>query len=188
MTASMGARSTDEVRRSHVGNATENESAYRPTPEPVFTETMQIGIVVRDLDATLRRYADDYGIGPWQLFEVTPENAPDLRHDGQPVKGSTRAAVTMVGNVMWELIQPLYEQGIFARFLAEKGEGVHHIAVATPNFDDVVAEQIRRGNTLPLSGSFSGVEVAYLPTDRDLGVILEIFSGFPAAEPERDAT
>jgi methylmalonyl-CoA/ethylmalonyl-CoA epimerase len=94
----------------------------------------------------------------------------------------------MVGNVMWELIQPLDEQGVFARFLAEKGEGVHHIALATTNFDDLVAEQIQRGNTLPLSGSFSGVKVAYLPTDRDLGVILEIFSGTPGAEQEPAAT
>ncbi len=106
-----------------MGNATENESAYRPTREPVFTGTGQIGIVVRDLDATLRRYVDDYGIGPWQIFEVTPENAPDLCHDGQPIKGSTRSAVAMVGNVMWEVSQPLDEHGIFARFLAEKGEG-----------------------------------------------------------------
>ena len=132
--------------------------------------------------------SDDYGIGPWQLFEVTPENAPDLYHDGQPVKGSTRAAATMVGNVMWELIQPLDGQGVFARFLAEKGEGVHHIALATLNFDDAVAAQIQRGNTLPLSGTFSGVKVAYLPTDRDLGVIVEIFSGTPGAEQEPDAT
>ncbi len=162
------------------------ESGYTPTREAVFTETMQIGIVVRDLDATLRRYVDDYGIGPWQIFEVTPENAPDLRHDGQPVKGSTRAATTMVGNVMWELVQPLDELGIFARFLSEKGEGVHHIAVATPNFDDAV--EIQRGNTLPLSGTFSDIKIAYLPTDRDLGVLLEVFSGMPGADQESDAT
>jgi len=171
-----------------MGNESVNESGYTPAREAVFTETMQIGIVVRDLEATLRRYVDDYGIGPWQLFEVTPENAPDLYHDGRPVKGSTRAAAAMVGNVMWELIQPLDEQGLFARFLAEKGEGVHHIAVATPSFDDVVADQLQRGTTLPLSGSFSGINIAYLPTDRDLGVILEIFSGLPGAEQEPDAT
>jgi hypothetical protein len=34
--------------------------------EPVFNETVQLGIVVRDLEATVRRYVDDYG------------NAPDL--------------------------------------------------------------------------------------------------------------
>jgi hypothetical protein len=27
----------------------------------------------------------------------------------------------MVGRVMWELIEPLDEEGIYARFLAEKG-------------------------------------------------------------------
>jgi hypothetical protein len=161
-----------------MGNTSVNESAYSPTREAVFTETGQIGIVVRDLAATLRRYVDDYNVGLWQVFEVTPENAPDLYHDGQPVEGSTRAATTMVGTVMWELIQPL----------AEKGEGVHHIALATPHFDDVVAEQIQRGNTLPLSGTFAGVNVAYLPTDRDLGVFLEVFSGMPGAEQEPDAT
>jgi hypothetical protein len=32
--------------------------------KPVFTETMQIGIVVRDLDAAIRRYVNDCGIGP----------------------------------------------------------------------------------------------------------------------------
>ena len=48
--------------------------------------------------------------------------------------------------------------------------------------------QIKRGNTLPLSGTFSGVKVAYLPTDRDLEVIVEIFSGTPGAEQEPDVT
>jgi hypothetical protein len=28
--------------------------------EPVFNETLQLGIVVRDLEATMRRYVDDY--------------------------------------------------------------------------------------------------------------------------------
>ena len=161
-----------------------DESRYSPTRGPVFTETMQMGIVVRDLDATLRRYVDAYGIGPWQVHEFDPEDAEDLHEYGQPVGRSGRGAVTRfaiatVGRVMWELIEPLDEESVWARFLAEKGEGVHHIAVATPNFDDAVAEQAERGNVLVLSGTFSGVDLAYLPTDRDLGVIVEIFSGMP---------
>ena len=38
--------------------------------EPVFNETMQLGIVVRDLEATVRRYVDDYGIGPWDFAQI----------------------------------------------------------------------------------------------------------------------
>lgn len=182
--AAAGAERTDPTET--VGAV--EDPRYRPTREPVFTETMQIGIVVRDLDATLRRYVDDFGIGPWQIFEVTPENAPDLLHDGQPLAASTRTAVATVGSVMWEVFQPLDEHGIFARFLAEKGEGVHHIAVATPDYHGAVAEQTGAGRALPLSGSFAGVDVAYLPTDQTLGVLLEVFSGFPDADHEADAT
>ncbi len=38
----------------------EDEKTPTPTLDAVFTETMLIEIVVRDLDATLRRYGDDY--------------------------------------------------------------------------------------------------------------------------------
>jgi hypothetical protein len=38
--------------------------------EPVFNETVQLGIVVRDLEATVRRYVDDYGIGPLKFSEA----------------------------------------------------------------------------------------------------------------------
>ncbi len=34
-------------------------------PEPAFTESTQLGIVVRDLEVAMRRYDDD-GIGPIQ--------------------------------------------------------------------------------------------------------------------------
>ena len=152
--------------------------------EPVFTETTQIGIVVRDLDAAVRRYVDHFGIGPWQFYEFNAGNAQELKEYGEPVERSWRLAVTMVGQVMWELIEPLDEKSVYARFLAERGEGVHHIAVVTPCFEDLVAAQAQRGNNLELSGTFSGVKVAYLPTAHDLGVVIEISSGTPPpAEP-----
>lgn len=159
--------------------------------KPVFTETMQIGIVVRDLDATMRRYVDDYGIGPWQVFQFKSGDVKDWREHGQPAEPSTRVAVAMVGRMQWELIQPLDDKGIYARFLAEKGEGVHHIAVAATNFEEVLTAEAKRGNELvlscELSGQFSGIKVAYLGTQRDLGVILEIANVIPSAAAEPGA-
>jgi len=156
--------------------------------DPAFTKAVQIGIVVRDLDATMRKYVDDYGIGPWQIFEFNPGNAKDLREHGRPAQRSWRLAVAMVGQMQWELIEPLDNESIYARFLAEKGGGVHHIAVAAQSFDKMLAMEAKRGSELVLSGEFEGVKVAYLDTERDLGVTLEIFSGTPDLEKKQDAT
>ena len=145
-------------------------------PEPSFSETVQIGIVVRDLETTMRRYVDEYGIGPWELHEFQAGSAEDLHEHGQPVERSWRLATTMVGQVQWELIEPLDNESDYARFLAEKGEGVHHIAVAPTNYDRALAQEATRGRAAVLSGTFSGFRVAYLPTEHDLGVIVEIFS------------
>ena len=175
-----------------MGNVSANKSADEPAREPVFTETMQIGLVVRDLDATLRRYVDDYGIGPWEVHQFKAGDVKQWREYGQPVEPSTRFATAMVGRVQWELIQPLDDKSIFARFLAEKGEGVHHIAVAAASFDETLAAESKRGNELvlscELSGEFSGIKVAYLGTQRDLGVILEVFNGMPGNGRRADAT
>jgi hypothetical protein len=80
----------------------------------------------------------------------------------------------MLGQVQWELIQPLDDESVYALPFRE-GRGVHHIAVATPSFDDAVAAQSAKGNGLVLSGEFSGV-------------ITEIFSGTPGADVTPHAT
>ena len=133
--------------------------------EPVFNETVQLGIVVRDLEATVRRYVDDYGSGPWEFHQIDAGEANNYREYAQPLERSTRIAVAtvgqvVVGQVVWELIEPLEEEGIYARLLAEKGEGTHHVAVATANFDETVGRAESESKVI-LSGEFSGARVAY---------------------------
>jgi len=99
-----------------------------------------------------------------------------------------RLATTMIGGVQWELIEPLDNESIYAQFLAQKGEGVHHIAVLAPKFEEMLAAQAKQGKDLVLSGEFSGIKVAYLDTERDLGVVVEIFSGMPDVKQKPDAT
>ena len=154
--------------------------------QPVFDATVQLGIIVRDLEATVRRYEDDYGIGPWEFHQIELGEANDCREYGEPVERSNRIAVAMVGGVMWELIEPLDEDGVWARFLAEKGEGVHHVAVATPDFGETIARAKHEDKVL-LSAKHSGVDVAYLDTRHDLGTVLEVFSGFPGGNQDDEA-
>ena len=168
--------------RSHKKNPAEGAKPGKAaTHGPAFTETMQIGIVVPDVEAAVHMYRSVYGIGGWQIMEIGSENTRNVRLYGRPVEWKSKIAVTMVGSVMWELIQPVDDNDLFGSFLAERGGvgGVHHIAVSTPDFQRVVQEQAARGNEPILSGTFGGVEVHYLGTERELGVILEVFSGFP---------
>jgi hypothetical protein len=114
-------------------------------------------------------------------MEWNAGGAEDYHEHGEPVERSWRGATTMIGSVEWELIEPLDSESIYARFLAETGGGVHHIAVSTPSFSRTVAAGTRKGEPLVLSGVFSGYKVAYLPSEQDLGVIVETFEP-PAGE------
>ena len=143
--------------------------------EPVFTETLQIAIVVRDLDATMRTYVHEYGIGPWEIYEFNPGNVAEMVRDEQPTESAWRIAVTQVGSVQWELIEPLDGESIYARFLAEKGEGVHHVAVGGRGYRETLEEARAKGRRVVLGGVYDGVAFAYLSTDEDLGVVTEIF-------------
>ena len=155
--------------------------------ESAVTETMQIGIVVPDLEKAMRSYIDDHGIGPWEIVQFHAGEAEALHEHGRPVNRSWRLATAMVGTVQWELIEPLDDESDYARFLAEKGGGVHHIAVRPTNFDQALADIAEKGQEPVLSGTFGpGIRVAYLPTEQDLGVIIEIFSRDPAPEQKPD--
>lgn len=148
---------------------------------PAFNKTMQIGIVVPDVEIAARTYQERYGIGGWQIMEVDSENTENVQLHGRPLEWKSKIAITFVGSVMWELIQPVDPDDLFGRFLADRGGvgGVHHIAVATPDYQGLVHAETGRGKTPILSGTFSGVEVQYLDTEAELGVILEVFSHLP---------
>jgi hypothetical protein len=54
------------------------------------------------------------------------------------------------------------------------------------SYDEAVGAQPERGKELVLNGTFSGILVAYLPTDRDSGVLLEVCQRY-ARHPQIDA-
>jgi methylmalonyl-CoA/ethylmalonyl-CoA epimerase len=155
--------------------------------EPMFTETLQVSLVVRDLEATMRIYVHEYGIGPWDIYEFNPDTVQDMREDGEPVERTWRLALSQVGQVQWELIQPLDEHSIYARFLASKGEGLHHVGVAVPSFRKTIDALEEKGHSVVLGGEYNGVTFAYLSTDTDLGLITEIFDAPPGLEQKPDA-
>ena len=113
--------------------------------KPVFTETMQISVVVRDLESAMRTYVHEYGIGPWEIYEFNPDTVQNMVRDGVPAEYAFRIAVTMVGSVQWELIEPLDARSMYAEFLTAKGEGVHHVAVGVPSYGEALDTLVGKG-------------------------------------------
>jgi hypothetical protein len=81
----------------------------------------------------------------------------------------------MLGDVMLELIEPLDDDSIYADFLREHGEGLHHVGLDVPNYANALATLEGKGVRDIAGGLYKGVRYAYLSTDRDLGFIGEIF-------------
>lgn len=155
--------------------------------EPLFTGTMQVSVVVPDLDAAMRTYVEGYGIGPWHVYEFDPGNVTGMHERGRPVARSWRLALAQVGDVQWELVQPLDGDSVYARFLAEHGPGVHHVGVAVADYARTLEELAGRGHEVILGGTYNGVTFSYLSTDRDLGIVTEIFDGEPGRDQQPDA-
>jgi hypothetical protein len=155
--------------------------------EPVFTDTLQVAIVVRDLDAAMQTFVEDYGIGPWHIYEFNPDNVDDMVRNGEPAASAWRLAITMVGKVQWELIEPLDDESIYAEFLRAHGEGLHHVGVGTKEYGETLAELRARGHEVLMGGLYNGVKFAYLSTDRDLHAITEIFDWPEEHTQEPDA-
>jgi hypothetical protein len=155
--------------------------------EPMFTETLQIALVVRDLDATMRAYVHEYGIGPWEIYEFNPGTVAGMTRDGEPAECSYKLAVTMVGSVQWELIQPLDDRSMYAEFLNTKGEGLHHVAVGVRDYRETLDTLTAKGRRVLQGGLYKGASFSYLSTDEDLGVITEIFDWPEGLEQTPDA-
>ena len=151
--------------------------------KPIFTGTLQVSVVVPDLDAAMLTYVEQYGIGPWDVYEFNPGNVQGM-HEGER---SWRLALAQVGEVQWELVEPQDDDSVYARFLAEHGPGVHHVGVAVADYEGTLAELGGRGHEVLLGGTYNGVTFSYLSTDRDLGVVTEIFDGAPGRDQQPDA-
>lgn len=85
-----------------------------------------VGIAVRSLDTALTL---------WQgVLHV--RGSPPEEVEGQRV----RVTFLDVGNSHIELLEPTASDSPIARFLAKRGEGIHHVAFGVPHLEETLAE------------------------------------------------
>ena len=128
-----------------------------------------LGIAVRSLDETVPVYEKALGLRCEHREEVPSQKV--------------RTAFFDVGGVHLELLEPTSPESPIAKFLADRGEGIHHIAFRTDNITDQLAQAAGAGLRLihvkPFEGA-AGKLVAFLHPRSTHGVLTELCASKPA--------
>jgi methylmalonyl-CoA/ethylmalonyl-CoA epimerase len=135
----------------------------------MITQVDHLGIAVRSLDETVPVYEKALGLRCEHREEVASQKV--------------RTAFFDVGGVHLELLEPTSPESPVARFLAERGEGLHHIAFRTDDIAGQLAQAGRAGvrliNPTPIEGA-AGQLVAFLHPQSTHGVLTEFCASNPA--------
>lgn len=123
-----------------------------------------VGIAVRDLDKAIETYSE--------LFDF--DNIERMEVGGEAV----RVAMLKIGDSEIELLCPTGDEGAIAKFIRERGEGIHHIAIRVLD----VAGAIQSAKTMglrvidegPRNGA-RGAKAAFVHPKSLCGVLLEFY-------------
>lgn len=143
---------------------TTSSDAVRGAPRQIGQrlDLHHVGIVVADLDDAVTRYAP-LGFRAAERIEV-PEQA-------------VRVAVFTAGPGVVELIQPTDPDGPIARYLAKRGEGMHHVAYRVDDLaatlSRLAAAGVRLIDEIPRSG-LHGWRIAFVHPESCAGVLTEL--------------
>ena len=122
-----------------------------------------IGIAVEDLEKALAFYRDVLGL----------DASPPHVVEEQKVK----AVFLPLGETKLEFLEPTGPDSPVAKFLRERGEGVHHIAVTVTDIQAKLEEIEKAGGRLidrtPRRGAEGG-KIAFLHPKSTSGVLLEL--------------
>lgn len=147
----------------------------------------QVAVVVRDIDAAMKRYATELGIGPWEVYTYGPHRCSTMTFRGKDQPYTMKLALAMVGDTQYELIEPLEGPSTYHEFLEQHGEGLHHLGYIVENIDAEIARMAALGYPLLQSGRGFGLEgdgaYAYFDSDAGFGCIIEAITP-PLKMPE----
>jgi len=124
-----------------------------------------LGIAVESLEESIKYYEDVLGMTCYSIEEVVDQKV--------------KTAFFLVGNTKIELLESTSPDGPIGKFIAKKGQGIHHIAFAVNNTTEALKLAEERGITLIDKKSRKGAEglnIGFLHPKSTLGVLTELCS------------
>lgn len=122
-----------------------------------------IGIAVKDAETALKFYKKSLGLEASHIEIV----------ESQQVK----TVHIPIGDSSIELLESTSPDGVIAKFVEKRGEGIHHIAIEVPNIVEALAQMKGEGYRLidetPRKGA-NGSLIAFVHPRSTHGVLLEL--------------
>ncbi|UCB43083.1 MAG: VOC family protein [Dehalococcoidales bacterium] len=141
-----------------------------------FSKIDHIGVVVSELDKAVGYY-QALGIGPFKRVDAV---AVDRMEYGKPVDFVMRIRVAKIGDLWFELIQPVSGESFHERFLKSRGEGISHLAFSVDDIDQWVTKLADMGINAIVTGKFEGGGgFAYYDIGKASGVMFELIQWSP---------
>jgi methylmalonyl-CoA/ethylmalonyl-CoA epimerase len=119
-----------------------------------------VAIAVRDADAALRRLSAGYGL------EVLADEEIESPH--------VRLVYLDCGNAFLQLVQPLDREGPLSEFIAEHGEGLHHVCFGVEEVEAGARALAADGTPPAAIGSGRGRRSAFVAGPAPSGVRVEV--------------
>ena len=121
-----------------------------------------IGIAVKSLDEAIPYWENVLGLECYNIEEVADQKV--------------KTAFFKVGEVKIELLESTSPDGTIAKFIENRGQGVHHIAFAVERVADALTEVESKGvatiDKAPRKGA-EGLNIAFLHPKSTMGVLTE---------------
>jgi len=134
-----------------------------PGPDGLLTEIDHVAIAVNDLDAAVRWYAD--------VFGATVAHRERVDADG------VEEALLAVADSYVQLLTPTRDDSPVAKYLAARGEGLHHVGYRVADCAVALRAVIDSGgraiDQAPRPGS-RGTTVAFIHPKTSFGTLIEL--------------
>ncbi len=138
----------------------------------------QIALVVKDLDQTVERYWQTFGIGPWHFYTYERPLLNMSRYYNQDVDNSLRIALSYFGPTRIELIEVKEGPSIQDDFIDSHGYGVQHLGILVDDMESAIKEAREKGFEIIQEGAGFGPDgdghYAYLNTGDEFGITYEL--------------
>jgi methylmalonyl-CoA/ethylmalonyl-CoA epimerase len=119
-----------------------------------------VGIAVRDLETTVKFFEKTYGAKLlWRR-----------KFEDQKIE----SAFVSIGEVQFELSASLERQSVIAKFIENRGEGIHHVSLEVDQFDQVIKDLKANGLRVISEADTDDFKAAFIHPQDNFGVLTEI--------------